>query len=44
MKRIFTKSIFIIILASFMIMTADVIKNPEQYDTVAKYHATIESR
>ena len=31
-----------IVLTSFVFMTADVIKNPTQYDTVAQYHATLE--
>lgn len=42
--RIFTITAFYLILTTFIIMTADVIKNPEQYDTVARYHATLESR
>jgi hypothetical protein len=44
MKKIFTFLAFYIVLASFILMTADVIKNPTGYDTVARYHATIESR
>jgi hypothetical protein len=44
MKRIFTIFTFYILLTSFILLTADVIKNPTQYDTVAMYHATIESR
>jgi hypothetical protein len=44
MKRILTILAFYIILSTFIIMTADVIKNPTGYDTVAEYHATIESR
>lgn len=44
MKRIFTITAFYIVLTTFIITTADVIKNPTQYDTVAMYHETIESR
>lgn len=42
MKRIFAIFAFYIIMSSFILMTADVIKNPTQYDTVAQYHATLE--
>lgn len=44
MKRILTILAFYIILTSFILLTADVIKNPTQYDTVAMYHETLESR
>lgn len=42
MKRMFTILAFEIIFVSFILLTADVIKNPTQYDTVAQYHATLE--
>lgn len=44
MKQIFTIIAFEIIFTSFIIMTVDFVQNPTQYDTVAKYHISIESR
>ena len=42
-KRFITYIIAYVLTVTFFVMTADVIKNPTNYDTVARYHEALEN-
>ncbi len=42
-KRLLAYILAYVLTVTFFVMTADVIKNPTKYDTVARYHETLEN-